>query len=233
MTGSGPRSIVFALAGVLLVSSVSLAADELPPTGPGLGDYGLVPLLGDGEAYAGPDTPTSLEDVSVSRLVDDQLSGAERARLAEQGFVVVPAQLRLFHEAYEDQYGTGTPGVRDHGRGVQRMAPGLRQDPPRHRADPAPPRARGAGRRHARQRRAAAPRARGDAAGGRRRPRRRPPGGDGGGAGHRGRDAEPAREGREGPHRRAPPVHRRRPSWAPRPTTRCSRRVATTRATRT
>ncbi len=109
MTRSGSRSIVMALAGVLLASSVGLAADELPSAGPGFGHYELVPLLGDGQAYGGPDTPTSLADVSVSRLVDDQLTPADRARLAEQGFVIVPAELRLFHDAYKDQYGTGTP----------------------------------------------------------------------------------------------------------------------------
>ena len=104
-----PVPIIFALAGVLLVSGVSLAADDLPPTGPGLGDYELVPLLDDAMPYAGPDAPTSLEEVRVSPLVDDQLSPAARERLEEQGFVIVPSDLRLFHEAYEDQFGSGTP----------------------------------------------------------------------------------------------------------------------------
>ncbi len=109
MTGSGSRSVAIALAGALLASSVSLAADELPSDGAAFGDYELVPLLEDAVVYAGPETPRSLADVSVSRLVDDQLSPAARERLAEQGFVIVPARLRLFHEAYGDQYGTGTP----------------------------------------------------------------------------------------------------------------------------
>ena len=91
------------------MSGVSLAADDLPPTGPGFGDYELVPLLGDAVPYAGPETPTSLEEVRVSPLVDDQLTPAARERLAEQGFVIVPSDLRLFHEAYDDQFGSGTP----------------------------------------------------------------------------------------------------------------------------
>ena len=103
------RAIALALAGALLVSGVSLAADDLPPTGPGFGDYELVPLLGDAVPYAGPETPTSLEEVRVSPLVDDQLTPAARERLAEQGFVIVPSDLRLFHEAYDDQFGSGTP----------------------------------------------------------------------------------------------------------------------------
>ena len=109
MTGSGSRSLAVALAGALLMSSVSLAADELPSSGPAFGDYETVPLLDEAAAYAGPQTPTSLADVSVSPLVDAQLSPAARERLAEQGFVIVPARLRLFHEAYDDQSGTGTP----------------------------------------------------------------------------------------------------------------------------
>ena len=107
MAGSGPRSIALALIGALLASGVSLAADELPAVGPGFGDYERVPLRDDAVPYAGPTTPTSLADVSVTPLVDGQLSPAARERLAEQGFVVVPADLRLFHFAYQDQYGAG------------------------------------------------------------------------------------------------------------------------------
>jgi hypothetical protein len=109
MTQAGSRSIAIAIAGVLLGSSVGLATEELPAGGPDFGDYQLVPLLDDAQPYDGPATPDSLADVRVSALVDDQLTRADRARLAEQGLVIVPAQLRLFHEAYGDQYGTGTP----------------------------------------------------------------------------------------------------------------------------
>jgi hypothetical protein len=41
----------------------------------------------------------------VERLLDP----AARATLAEQGFVVVPEEFRLFHHAYDEQYYTGTP----------------------------------------------------------------------------------------------------------------------------
>ncbi len=115
MTGSGCRAIAVVLAGALLalghgaVTAAGPAADEVPSGAPGFGDYDLVPLLDGASAYAGPETPRSLEEVSVSWLVDEQLSPAERARLAEQGFVIVPSRLRLFHEAYGDQLGTGTP----------------------------------------------------------------------------------------------------------------------------
>jgi hypothetical protein len=93
----------------MAMSGIGLAADELPASGPGFGDYRLAPLRDEAVPYAGPPPPTSLADVSVSPLVDSQLSSAARDRLAEQGFVIVPADLRLFHEAYEDQSGTATP----------------------------------------------------------------------------------------------------------------------------
>ncbi len=101
--------MALALAGALLTSGISLSADGLPVYGPDFGDYETVPLLDDDVAYTGPQTPASLADVSVSPLIDSQLSPAARERLAKQGFVIIPADLRLFHEAYEDQSGTGTP----------------------------------------------------------------------------------------------------------------------------
>ncbi len=109
MRSSGSRSLGIALAGALLISGLGSAAPELPSEGPAFGDYVLVPLLDDSEAYAGPATPTSLAEVRVSRHVKSQLRVGAQERLAEQGFVIVPARLRLFHDAYSDQYGTGTP----------------------------------------------------------------------------------------------------------------------------
>ena len=97
------------LAGVLLISSVSFVATELPANGADFGDYELVPLLGDAEPYAGPATPTSLADVRISMHLDDQLTPAARERLVEHGFVIVPSESRLFHAAYRELYGTGTP----------------------------------------------------------------------------------------------------------------------------
>ena len=109
MVASWSRSMALALACAVLISNVSVAASELPSEGPDFGDYELVPLLGDAEAYPGPATPGSLAEVRVSRLVDGQLPVGARETLAEQGFVIVPSELRLFHDAYSAQYGTDTP----------------------------------------------------------------------------------------------------------------------------
>ena len=98
-----------ALAGLLLGSSIGAAATEIPPTGPGFGDYELVPLLRDGQPYAGPPTPTSLDGVALTELVDNELDVGARKALAEQGFVVVPARYRLLHDAYAEQFWNGTP----------------------------------------------------------------------------------------------------------------------------
>lgn len=98
------------LAVTLVATSTAVIATDLPETrGGDFGDYELVPLLHDAEAYPGPATPTSLAEVKVTRHVSEQLPAGARERLSEQGFVIVPAQLRLFHDAYSDQYGTGTP----------------------------------------------------------------------------------------------------------------------------
>lgn len=82
---------------------------ELPPTGTGFGRYKVVPLRSDDRAYAGPRTPTDLADVTLSRQVRRQLSPRARAKLAKQGFVIVPAKFRLFHQAYHEQVWQGTP----------------------------------------------------------------------------------------------------------------------------
>jgi hypothetical protein len=82
---------------------------ELPTPGAAFGEYELVPLLDETVPYAGPPTPTSLEAVSMTDQVERLLDPAARATLAEQGFVVVPEEFRLFHHAYDEQYYTGTP----------------------------------------------------------------------------------------------------------------------------
>ncbi|HZW01689.1 MAG TPA: DUF3160 domain-containing protein, partial [Candidatus Deferrimicrobium sp.] len=84
-------------------------ATELPSVDVGFGDYQLVPLLGDEVPYAGPATPTSLDGVAMTELVDGLLTPEARAKLAEQGFVVVPEEFRLFHQAYDEQYYSSTP----------------------------------------------------------------------------------------------------------------------------
>ena len=87
----------------------ALAQAELPSLDSGFGTYQLVPLLGDGTIYAGPATPTSIDQVMLTDQVDGLLSPEARAKLAEQGFVIVPEEFRLFHHAYDEQYYEGTP----------------------------------------------------------------------------------------------------------------------------
>jgi hypothetical protein len=88
---------------------ISTTATELPSIDVGFAEYELVPLLADAPAYAGPATPTSLDGVQMTELVADLLPPEAATRLAEQGFVVVPDELRLFHQAYDQQYYTSTP----------------------------------------------------------------------------------------------------------------------------
>ncbi len=92
-----------------VVAQTSPAEPVSPSTGVDFGSYELVPLLDDGPPYAGPATPTSLADVSMTDQVDKLLTPEARAKLAEQGFVIVPEQFRLFHHAYDEQYYSGTP----------------------------------------------------------------------------------------------------------------------------
>jgi hypothetical protein len=75
----------------------------------GFGEYELVPLLADDPPYAGPPTPTSLDDVVMTEQVEALLTPEARAKLASQGFVIVPEEFRLFHHAYDEQYYAGTP----------------------------------------------------------------------------------------------------------------------------
>ena len=107
------KRLAIALSGLLILASSSapaIAAEAtLPQTGGEFGAYELVPLLDDSQPYAGSATPTSLDDVSLTGQVDRLLSPAARTKLAEQGFVVVPEQFRLFHHAYDEQYYEGTP----------------------------------------------------------------------------------------------------------------------------
>ncbi len=107
------KRLAIALSGLLILASSSapaIAAETtLPQTGADFGTYELVPLLDDSQPYAGPATPMSLDDVSLTGQVERLLSPAARTKLAEQGFVVVPEQFRLFHHAYDEQYYEGTP----------------------------------------------------------------------------------------------------------------------------
>jgi hypothetical protein len=64
------------------------------------GTFREVPLLDDSLAYAGPPTPTSLDEVTIFGPVDDVLTPVARDLLAAQGFAVVPGEARLFHHVY-------------------------------------------------------------------------------------------------------------------------------------
>ncbi len=104
----------YLLAMVLMATLVAVgvparAADDLPAVDSGFGDYALVPMLGDEAAYAGPVTPTSLDEVTLTDQVEELLGPEARAKMAEQGFVIVPEEFRLFHHAYDEQFYAGTP----------------------------------------------------------------------------------------------------------------------------
>ncbi|MFB3738369.1 MAG: DUF3160 domain-containing protein [Candidatus Velamenicoccus archaeovorus] len=73
--------------------------------------FTLVPLLGpDAPAYAGPETPTSLDGVLTSPEVRQLLRRPQVAEaLAAQGFAIVPADFRLFHMAYDGNVYDGWP----------------------------------------------------------------------------------------------------------------------------
>ncbi len=103
-------TVLVGLLALAVSSSPAMAADQtLPSTGSDFGSYELVPLLDDGQPYAGPATPTSLDAVSLTEQVERLLTPDARAKLAVQGFVVVPERFRLFHHAYDEQYYEGTP----------------------------------------------------------------------------------------------------------------------------
>ena len=60
-------------------------ATELPSIEVGFGDYQLVPLLGDETPYAGPATPTSLDGVAMTDLVDGLLTPEARTQARRAG----------------------------------------------------------------------------------------------------------------------------------------------------
>ncbi len=91
------------------VSPVEIGA--LPASLVHFAELADVPLLDpDSPPYAGPATPTSLDGVRVARSVRDAISDpAVEQALTGQGFVVVPADLRLFHFAYQGNVYEGWP----------------------------------------------------------------------------------------------------------------------------
>jgi len=66
------------------------------------GRLASVPLITDSPAYKGPATPHSLNDVAMAGYVQNQLKDPKVAStLADQGFIVVPAEYRQFYAAYD------------------------------------------------------------------------------------------------------------------------------------
>ncbi len=63
--------------------------------------FEIEPLLDDSIPYAGPPTPTSLDDVLVAPALYDEVNDPDLlGTLSTNGFVVVPGTTRLFHQAY-------------------------------------------------------------------------------------------------------------------------------------
>ena len=87
------------------------ATGALPVSAVSFGSYQVVPLLGSSApAYAGPATPHSLGGVKIVPAVKKDLKNPGVAEaLAKNGFVVVPADVRLFQYAYEGNTYTGWP----------------------------------------------------------------------------------------------------------------------------
>ena len=87
------------------------AALALPTSVVHFGTYDVVPLLpNNAPAYAGPATPHSLSGVKIVPAVQKLLTNPGVAEaLAKNGFVVVPADIRLFQYAYEGNVYTGWP----------------------------------------------------------------------------------------------------------------------------
>lgn len=81
----------------------------LPTSSVSFGSYQVVPLL-TGSKYAGPATPHSLTGVKIVPAVQKDLKNPGVAEaLAKDGFVVVPADIRLFQYAYEGNTYAGWP----------------------------------------------------------------------------------------------------------------------------
>ena len=118
----GPRGRASLLCRVLVGGAAAPAVAADPTASPSTGgtsplagttafaSYALVPLLSDDTAYAGPATPTSLNDVIVGSDVRQMLKDPKVKRtLLRNGFVIVASDLPRFNMAYEGNAYTGTP----------------------------------------------------------------------------------------------------------------------------
>ncbi len=113
------RSVSALLAGLALVTAGCGSSGKhnatggaaLPAAGVRFGSYQVVSLLGSGAPdYAGPATPHSLDGVKIVPAVQKDLKNPGVAEaLAKNGFVVVPADIRLFQYAYEGNTYAGWP----------------------------------------------------------------------------------------------------------------------------
>jgi hypothetical protein len=97
--------------GATTTSPTKPSAFALPTSEVRFGTYHVVPLLGgNAPAYAGPATPHSLTGVRMVPTVRKALAnGGVSEALAKNGFVVVPADIRLFQYAYEGNTYAGWP----------------------------------------------------------------------------------------------------------------------------
>ncbi len=92
-------------------TATAAALGALPASLVSFGDYAAVPLTDpDSPAYSGPATPTTLTGVRVAAQVREALKqpGATET-LTQQGFVVLPGDLRQLHFAYAGSLYGGWP----------------------------------------------------------------------------------------------------------------------------
>jgi hypothetical protein len=87
------------------------ALDAIPVSAVLFGELADVPLLDpDDPPYAGPATPTTLAGVAVADTVREAIADPTVSSLLEaNGFAIVPADLRLFHFAYQGNLYEGWP----------------------------------------------------------------------------------------------------------------------------
>lgn len=103
-TSSRPPPTTTQPATTTSIPSTTTTTDPVPQIGSAAGaftSFEIEPLRDDSTGYAGPQTPSSLDDVLVAPVIYDQVNDPELlGTLSANGFVVVPGQGKLFHHAY-------------------------------------------------------------------------------------------------------------------------------------
>jgi hypothetical protein len=106
-TAAPPTTAASTTTAATPTSAAPTTTTSLPPvvipTGlqTSFGEFAEVPLLS-GAPYAGPSSPSSLAGVAVNDWIAAVLDRADaESRLVENGFVVVPSDVRHFHHIYE------------------------------------------------------------------------------------------------------------------------------------